>query len=154
MASDRSEYQREYYLKNREKLKQRSADYYEANKERVSERDKLKFSDPERRARRAEWQREYRKQNREHVQTVEAANKYGITYEQAKELRSTTNCQICNAELGRGKNAFAIDHCHETGSVRGVLCGHCNKGLGMFRDDPSLLQSAIMYLGKPKLFNG
>ena len=154
MASDRSEYHREYYLKNREKLKQRSADYYEANKERVSERDKLKFSDPERRARRAEWQREYRKQNKEHVQTVEAANRYGITYEQAKELRSVACCQICGTELGRGKNAFAIDHCHETGSVRGVLCGHCNKGLGMFRDDPNILQSAIMYLGKPKLFNG
>ena len=146
----RSDYHKEYYRKNRDKIRKRSAEYYEANKDHVSKRD----STPEAKARKAEWQREYRRQNREHVQTREAAHKYGITYEQASELRSITNCQICADELSRGKNQFAIDHCHETGQVRGVLCANCNKGLGMFKDDPLRLQAAIDYLTKPKLFNG
>lgn len=40
-----------------------------------------------------------------------------------------------------------IDHCHETGEVRGLLCRRCNSGLGCFGDDLSLLLVAIGYLG-------
>ena len=148
MTFDHSAYHRQYYLENKEKIKQRSLDHYKANKEEILERQKA------RKSHRAKLARERRKRNPDHIQTQEAASKYGISYEQAKELRSVTHCQICGVELGRGKNQFAIDHCHETGQVRGVLCGLCNKGLGMFRDDPSLLQSAIVYLDKPKLFQG
>ena len=154
MSFDRSEYQREYYLKNREKIKQRSSDYYEANKEKVSEKAKLKFSDPERRARRAEWQREYRRKNREYVNARDAAKTYGITMEQALDLKRRKNCDICGALPEREGWSHAIDHCHASGEVRGVLCMQCNQGLGKFRDNPELLQAAIMYLDKPKLFNG
>ncbi len=58
-------------------------------------------------------------------------------------------CSICGSEKPypnpRIKN-FAVDHDHETGKIRGLLCVSCNVGIGHFRHDPSLLQKAIDYL--------
>lgn len=53
-------------------------------------------------------------------------------------------CAICRKpEIGKN---LAIDHCHDKGHVRGLLCGSCNNGLGRFRHDPNLLLNAISYL--------
>jgi hypothetical protein len=41
---------------------------------------------------------------------------------------------------------LSIDHCHETGKVRGLLCDACNTGIGRFSDQVDLLQKAIDYL--------
>jgi hypothetical protein len=41
---------------------------------------------------------------------------------------------------------LSIDHCHNTGKVRGLLCDHCNKGLGLFKDNIDYLNKAIEYL--------
>jgi len=57
-------------------------------------------------------------------------------------------CAICQInEVGHdgGQNVH-IDHCHKTGKFRGVLCAHCNKGLGHFRDAPDVLRRAANYL--------
>jgi len=57
-------------------------------------------------------------------------------------------CAICGKEKPyrqEGKK-FTVDHDHETGKLRGLLCINCNAGLGHFKDDPSLLRSAIDYL--------
>jgi len=56
-------------------------------------------------------------------------------------------CRICGAKGGAGRHGqLHIDHCHETGRVRGVLCHGCNIALGYFRSDPNLLRAAIAYL--------
>jgi hypothetical protein len=54
-------------------------------------------------------------------------------------------CKIC----GDAHDLLYVDHCHTTNDIRGLLCQPCNSGLGMFRDNPSLLSSAINYL-QPK----
>lgn len=53
-------------------------------------------------------------------------------------------CAICASP--RGKRNHALDHCHTTGKLRGVLCVNCNQGLGHFKDDVERLRKAIQYL--------
>lgn len=80
--------------------------------------------------------------------------RYGITFEEATALLEGQGnaCAICRVPLtldNRDKPAgehSAIDHCHTGGQVRGILCMHCNQGLGKFRDNPDLLRAAIEYL--------
>lgn len=54
-------------------------------------------------------------------------------------------CAICGTK-DSGKYTFAVDHCHETKKVRGILCHWCNKGLGQFYDNPENLRKAADYL--------
>lgn len=55
-------------------------------------------------------------------------------------------CKICNIHRDNTHKGLHIDHCHETGKVRGLLCYKCNTGLGQFNDDPVLLEKAKGYL--------
>jgi hypothetical protein len=54
-------------------------------------------------------------------------------------------CAICGAPFS--VTTPHIDHCHESGRIRGFLCSACNFGLGHFNDDPIRLVSAVRYLG-------
>ena len=69
---------------------------------------------------------------------------YGITPRDLFALlRECSGCAICG---GPTVPAPFVDHDHATGAVRGLLCMHCNFGIGHFRDDPDLLRAAIEYL--------
>lgn len=54
-------------------------------------------------------------------------------------------CGICKDERTSDRR-FHIDHDHETGAVRGLLCHACNTGIGSLRDSPDLLRAALTYL--------
>lgn len=74
---------------------------------------------------------------------------YGLTWEQVEEMRSG-GCGICGVDVGEGRwGQLTIDHCHDTGRVRGALCNNCNTGLGHFKSDPVRLAAAIAYLEAP-----
>ena len=78
----------------------------------------------------------------------EAMRVYGVDVNYAKNRRSSC-CEICGIRATElTKKTLFIDHDHNTGRVRGLLCTNCNAGLGMFRDDTTLLKSAIDYLNK------
>lgn len=70
--------------------------------------------------------------------------RYGITVQQRDEMldRQQGLCAICSKALIRP----CLDHCHASGTVRGILCQQCNTLIGMCRDDPAVLRSAIAYL--------
>lgn len=73
---------------------------------------------------------------------------YGISSAEKEELLQVQEgaCAICKCEVLNP----VVDHDHETGQVRGVLCGLCNRGLGHFKDSPQRLRSAAAYLKKHK----
>jgi hypothetical protein len=75
---------------------------------------------------------------------------YGISLEQYQEMveRQGGLCAICGGLPG--KLALAVDHNHETGQVRDLLCPRCNVGMGMLLDDPDLLRAAAAYLERWK----
>lgn len=72
-------------------------------------------------------------------------SKYGLLPGEylAMEQNQFGRCAICGQTPKRG---LVVDHDHETGDVRGLLCFSCNSGLGFFRDNIRLLAGAIVYL--------
>jgi hypothetical protein len=58
------------------------------------------------------------------------------------------SCAICGEHQDNLKRRLAVDHDHETGKIRALLCQHCNQGLGHFRDNPARLINAASYLSK------
>ena len=70
--------------------------------------------------------------------------KYDITQEEYARMYEEQGgrCKICGAK----KDVLHVDHCHTTGKVRGLLCRHCNVGIGQMRDNVEILRSAITYL--------
>lgn len=79
-------------------------------------------------------------------------SRYGLTvvaYDEMLEEHGGV-CAICGEppkpDGVRAASRLHVDHDHETGKVRGLLCNHCNRGIGAFRDRPELLELAILYL--------
>lgn len=75
--------------------------------------------------------------------------KYGITREEYEALlaRQKECCLICGIHKSLCKyETLVVDHCHTSGKIRGLLCHHCNAGLGHFKDSTEVLQVAIDYL--------
>lgn len=97
--------------------------------------------------------REYRQQYlKEFKRPYILKNKYGITLNQWNELRQKQNyeCAICGIHENDNKKSLAIDHNHETGEIRGLLCTTCNTGIGLLKDDIKLVEKALKYLLKSK----
>lgn len=72
---------------------------------------------------------------------------YGITLTEKERMLASQDgrCTICARELPTTRKAH-VDHCHATNRIRGLLCAACNKGLGMFADDPVRLEAAAAYV--------
>lgn len=103
---------------------------------KTKEKRKLKHQSPESRVK-------YRER---HLQTT-----YGIGTKEFDTMMEEQNgvCAICNKHDLNGRVKYlSVDHAHDSGKVRGLLCGNCNKALGNFMDDIGLLKKAIEYLKK------
>lgn len=71
-----------------------------------------------------------------------------MTRAEYEEARLITHCEICGDPVAG--LTHHLDHDHKTGRLRGVLCNHCNSGLGHFRDSPERLTAAIAYLTRQR----
>lgn len=71
---------------------------------------------------------------------------YGLTRELFHEMLTLQCSQCCICLCSLTETTAHIDHCHRTNRVRGLLCGPCNRGIGIFKDDVSRIESAIKYL--------
>ena len=113
----------------------------ESNRKRVAAyRDRLRAADPE------EVKARARRSN--------LRNKYSITPEDVLTMLDEQDhkCCICKSQLLKQngskncKRTHAVDHCHESGRVRGILCIRCNLGLGYFKDNATTLVAAARYI--------
>lgn len=96
--------------------------------------------------------REWEKRNPFYRKNTYLKRMFGITigdYDSMMDAQGCV-CAICK-QPSDGKKALAVDHCHSTEQVRGLLCVNCNRGLGHFNDKPELLEAAIDYLQKSRL---
>jgi hypothetical protein len=75
---------------------------------------------------------------------------YGLTEEDYLAMLEAQGrkCAICGDEHSDGETSMPVDHCHDSGRVRGLLCRNCNVGLGMFKDSIDRLTAAANYLSK------
>lgn len=100
--------------------------------------------------------KKYRAENREHVKKLSrlshVARTYGLSAEKYNAMHAEQRgcCAICMRHATEIKKGLSVDHDHDTGAVRGLLCAECNTAIGMLGDDPATLTAAIAYLQKAK----
>ena len=91
---------------------------------------------------------EYRERHKSYrLEKIWRKNGIHFTIEQRDAMLSAQGgrCAICGTDEPGGRG-WHLDHCHVTGRVRGILCHHCNIGLGNFKDNPEFMREAIKYL--------
>ena len=129
MVKYRASYNLEWKEGNREKLRTKSKNYYESNRGTVAEKNKI-----------------YREENKEKIRGQKLSYKYGVSLATYNYMYEKQNglCYICGKEQTR--RPLCVDHCHETGVVRHLLCDRCNLVLGSVKDDSTLLIDMASYL--------
>lgn len=98
--------------------------------------------------------RAFKKQRRDYSHADHIGKTYGITAEEYRAIHQAQHgkCYICQRATG-ARRRLAVDHDHDTGYVRGLLCRTCNyKILGHLRDDTEAFQRAIDYINNPPAF--
>ena len=101
-----------------------------------------------------EYARQWRKANPRRTAHHDLWKHYKVTLDWYEETLAKQNgvCAICKQEefsvIRNKKIKLSVDHSHESGKIRGLLCTKCNRGLGLFKDSKELLINAIKYLGE------
>lgn len=102
-------------------------------------------------------QKEWRHKNRDRSADYSLKQHYGIplgTYDLMFKAQGG-RCAICGTDNPSDRERqdgvtfrFHVDHCHDTNEVRGLLCHHCNVGIGNLRHDREILEKAIAYVSR------
>jgi len=134
--------QQEYKNKNKEKIKEYQQQYYFDNKERIKE---CPSNSPEERKK---VYKKYRRNNQDKIKDYKLRKKYGISLEDYNKIFNDQNscCMICKTHQDELNKKLVVDHNHNTGKVRGLLCDKCNRGLGQFNDEIEIIRQALDYL--------
>lgn len=96
------------------------------------------------------WRRNHPEEVRIHRRRHKL-KKYGLTLDDYDSMFDSQGgvCAICFEieKEDRGQlDPLSVDHNHDTGKVRGLLCGRCNRAIGLMNDNPKLLRQAVIYL--------
>ena len=92
--------------------------------------------------------RAYRKANLSQIKNSRLISRYGITMTQYNEMliKQGSSCGVCGEGSGESGVMFAVDHDHDSGKVRGLLCNDCNMGIGKLGDNLEGVEKAYRYL--------
>lgn len=165
MGKNTPEQRHIYYVKNREKIKEKSSLYYLENKSKVLKRLKEKhkqnplpkreyvkkysMNNPDKPKKYQKTWKEKHPEKRKLYNRNSKIRAYGISPETYYEMleQQGHKCDICKAKVTR--RAMNIDHDHKTGKVRGLLCDGCNLSLGHL-ERKDFVNKALKYLAKYK----
>lgn len=83
--------------------------------------------------------------NKQHIK-----RSYGLEWEEYVSLmdKQEGKCLLCSSSGSGKNNRLVVDHDHDTGEVRGLLCWSCNVGIGLFKEDTELLNKVIKYISR------
>ena len=102
-----------------------------------------------------EHQRRFRNSKPDYNHVRNLQRRYGLSVDEYQTLLANHNfaCAICKVEISdtvgyKSKRSVVVDHNHETGDVRGILCSKCNLVLGHARESTEILYQAIVYLSE------
>lgn len=149
-------YNKAYYIKNSDKIKKRTRDWVKANPDKKKKMDKdyaLKYPEVGRKAK-DKWLSNNPIKRKHAAINWYKKNKYGISEDEFKNMLRLRNnkCDCCGNEETLTKKGIVqrlqIDHCHETGIVRGLLCNRCNSLAGSKSTHIQHLNKVINYLVK------
>lgn len=126
----RKAYRRAWALKNYNKLRKQSLDYYQATKQRRRAIAKIGYA-----------------KNKIQILDKLRFKKYGITGNEFRNIldEQKTKCPICNRSINKN---LSIDHDHNTGKIRGIICNDCNLAIGNVENSPKRLRAMANYLEK------
>lgn len=100
------------------------------------------------------YQSEYWKKNK-HIKKHKLKqyylrSEYNISPEEYNQLlvKQDFKCALCGRHASEFQRGLAIDHCHETGRIRGMLCMPCNTSLGQLGDTPEAISKVLSYITK------
>jgi hypothetical protein len=172
-----SEYDKKRYRENKESEKKRAIAYYYANKRkcnlksrnwRIENPDKVKDSNKKWYSNNIDKAKQHSKtiyykdrkkalainrswydNNKDKAKHSYLQRKYGMTFSEYNSLLQQQSgvCAICFTKEVLDKSLI-VDHCHQTGKVRGLLCDKCNFAIGLLKDNPETIMSAFNYIIK------
>jgi len=98
------------------------------------------------------YRKKYAEKHPQIVKNGQLKNRFGITLVEYNQFlhKQNNKCALCFIDQQNCSKAFAVDHNHITGKIRGLLCHPCNVGLGCFKENLLVLENAINYLKKWK----
>lgn len=134
----------EYFYRNNDSFRrvckdcvlEQNKNYVKKNKEKVCKRRRTRYSEAS------------KTRHRKRIETFRY--KYKITEKEVQALLDSQKgcCAICKKSLvfPDSKKSYAVDHNHETGEVRGLLCGECNKALGLMKESKEAILQMLNYI--------
>ncbi len=133
---DEKAYKKAYYEKNKEKINAQKKSYNEKNKEKIKAEKKA-----------------YREKNKDRLRNKELKRNFGISLHEYNLMHTEQKgkCACCGIHQNELTKKFAVDHDHDTGLIRGLLCNNCNLALGKLGDNIEGLMKALNYLEKHEL---
>ena len=100
-----------------------------------------------------DWQKRNRERASLNAFKRSLLENYGLSYAEYERMFDEQEglCKICQEPSTRKSGRLDVDHCHETGQIRGLLCSPCNTAIGLLRENSELFAAALQYLEDAKL---
>lgn len=135
-----AEKRKKHYVENKETYLLRSKAYNDKNKDTIKKKNKEYYNNNKLKFLESSWK------------SKGIINKNSEPFKKADFdelfLKANSCCEICKTAEPKHIKGFVVDHCHNTGFARGILCAQCNTALGGFKDNTELLKAAVIYMSK------